>query len=110
MEPTSVSIDGQDVSTLTLDAYNWNTQLGSDVFLYYDDGAWGYLEDGTGNEMSWITRLKLKAVSDVQVSKIDWSETSAVSLPAVETRSAPAPAMAKPAMAEPTSGPVRGLW
>jgi hypothetical protein len=52
-----------------------------------------------------VTRLKLKAVSDVQVSKIDWSESAPVSMPPVQQRS-----VAAPAMAEPTPEPVRGLW
>jgi len=101
IDPTAVTVNGQNISTATLDAFNWNTQLGDDVFLAYRNGSWEYLEDNTSNEISWISRLKLKAVSDVKVSKIDWSQSAPVSLPPAQTRPvAPAPAPA----------PVRGLW
>jgi hypothetical protein len=101
IDPTSVSIDGKTVSGLTLDAFNWNTQLGDDVFLYYEDGSWEYLEDNTSNEIRWISRLKLKAVSDVQVSKIDWGSSTVVPVPPVQPRTVPA------SVPQP---PVRGLW
>lgn len=105
IDPTSVSIDGKTVSGLTLDAFNWNTQLGDDVFLAYEDGSWRYLEDNTANEIRWISRLKLKAVSDVRVSKIDWGSSTVVTVPPVQSRRA----VAAP-VAAPVAQPVRGLW
>ena len=108
IDPTVVTVNGQNISTATLDAFNWNTQLGDDVFLAYRDGSWFYLEDNTSNEISWISRLKLKAVSDVKVSKIDWSETAPVNLPPAQPRAVVRPAPA-PASA-PAPAPVRGLW
>jgi hypothetical protein len=105
MWPESVEIDDREYTNINVSTSDWHVVPGSDVVLAYKDGMWHFLSDegDTACVIDWITRLNLKAVSDVEKVSIDWGTSQPVALPPVQPSTVQAPVPAP-------EQPIRGMW
>ena len=103
-----MTVDDRTVTNIPIVSPSWDVygavNPGDDLVIAHKDGSWVYIGKSNFATYNWITRLKLKAIPQVQKVSIDWGSSQPVSLPPVQPSTAQVPA---PAAAP---APIRGMW